>query len=78
MQLDINKDCGPDEIYPRFIKELKDWFTKPITAILQKSFDLGCLPRDWKTANVSPLFNKDLTNKARKIIESIKDSIMIT
>ena len=88
MQLDINKACGPDEIHPRLVKELKDWLTKPITVILRKSFEEGRLPRDWKTANVSPLFKKGSTNKASnyrpisltsivcKIMESvIKDSI---
>ena len=88
-QLDANKDCDSDEIHPRFLKELKDWLTKPITAILQKSLDEGRLPRDWITANVSPLFKKGSISKAtnyrpisltsivcKKMESVIKDCIM--
>ena len=62
--LNVNKSCGPDEIHPRLLMELVDYILEPITLLLNKSMELGQIPKDWKQANVSPIFKKGARNKA--------------
>jgi hypothetical protein len=49
---------GPDNISGKILKDLKN-FTAPIlTIIFQKSLQTGCIPSDWKHANVAPAYKK--------------------
>jgi hypothetical protein len=50
--------AGPDEIGPKFLKELEAEITPPLVDIFKKSFETGEVPEDWKTANVTPIFKK--------------------
>ncbi len=52
-----NKSQGPDEIYPRVLKECKEALRGPLTKIFRKSVDTSYVPRLWKEANVTPIFN---------------------
>ena len=54
--LDSHKASGPDQITPRFLKEMAPSITPAQTLIFQASFDQGQVPEDWKRANVTPLF----------------------
>ncbi|KAK4823927.1 hypothetical protein QYF61_008313 [Mycteria americana] len=56
--LDTHKSMGPDEIYPRVLKELADVLTKPLSIIYQRSWLTGEVPADWRLANVMPIFKK--------------------
>ena len=56
--LDISKSAGPDGIHPRFLQELKDSLTTPITIIFNKSLQEATVPTDWKSAKVVPIFKK--------------------
>ena len=49
---------GPDGIFPRVLKELKDVIALPMTLLFNKSLDEGKIPSEWKKANVSPIFKK--------------------
>ena len=63
--LDKNKSPGPDGIHPRLLKELVDLVCKPITSIMNMSMTNGCLPGDWKTAHIIPIYkNKGDKNQA--------------
>ena len=42
----------------RILKELIDLLSEPIALILNKTFENGELPHDWKPANISPIFKK--------------------
>ena len=53
--LRIDKAPGSDSISPRLLAELKDEITPPLTRIMQCSLASGIVPRDWKTANVTPI-----------------------
>ena len=48
LNINANKSCGPDEIHPRHLIELVGFISKPIALLLNKSMELGVIPRDWK------------------------------
>ena len=58
--LDINpsKASGPDEIPNLVLKNCARALAPGVAVLFQKSLDSGELPRDWKNANVSPVFKK--------------------
>ncbi|BHF68838.1 hypothetical protein SprV_0301187900 [Sparganum proliferum] len=47
---------GPDAIPAKLLKELAPEMSKPLAFIFQTSFLTGCLPSDWKSATITPLF----------------------
>nr|VZI25368.1 unnamed protein product [Spirometra erinaceieuropaei] len=47
---------GPDAIPAKLLKELASEMSKPLALIFQISFVTGCLPSDWKSATITPLF----------------------
>ncbi|BHF81071.1 hypothetical protein SprV_0702420000 [Sparganum proliferum] len=47
---------GPDAISAKLLKKLAPEMSKPLAAIFQTSFLTGCLPSDWKSATITPLF----------------------
>ena len=65
------------------LKELSAVLAKPLAIIFNKSFESGCLPDEWKIANVIPIFKKgnrhspanyrpvSLTSIVCKVMESI-------
>ena len=57
--LDINKVQGPDGIPARLLKETARQIAPSITLLFNKSLSTGVLPRDWKLANVVPVYKKD-------------------
>ena len=55
-KLKVCKSPGPDKIYPRILKEVKLAICKPLCVIFNLSLQSGRVVRDWKLANVTPLF----------------------
>ena len=88
--LNVNKCPGLDEIHPKILVELREILVKPLTRLFKFSLDSGVVPKDWKQAGVTPLFQKG--KKARtenyrpvslmslicKIMESILKDAMLT
>ena len=82
-KLDPSKSTGPDDLSPRFLKELRTQIIQPLTKIFNHSVRLGKVPQDWKLANVTPIYKKgdkkvalnyrpiSLTSVAGKILEKI-------
>ena len=56
--LEPRKASGPDQVSARILKETAKESATVLTSIFQKSYDIGQLPEDWKTANVSAYIKK--------------------
>jgi len=62
--LDVSKASGPDQIPNRILKELASYLAPVLSAIFNQSLDSETLPRDWKSANITPVFKKGNRNLA--------------
>ena len=57
--LTVNKAGGPDEIPNRVIQTCASELAPAITAISQQSINSGELPKDWRDANIAPVYKKE-------------------
>ena len=46
---------GPDEIYPRVLRELAEVIAEPLSIIYQRSL---LVPEDWRLVSVTPIYKK--------------------
>jgi len=81
--LDRYKAPGTDGFLPRVLKEVRDEISPHLMTIFNRSLETGVVPRDWREANVTPLFKKgdpskpgnyrpvSLTSVVGKLLESI-------
>ena len=56
--LNVYKATGPDGISARILKEMHSKIAPILKIIFDCSFDTGIVLNDWKTANVTPIFQK--------------------
>ena len=56
--LNPSKALGPDELYPRVLKELATELGPVFAHLFQQSIDTGEIPKEWSLANICPLFKK--------------------
>ena len=59
------KAHGPDQIPGRLLKERIIEIAPSLTRLINLSLRIGCFPKDWKRANIVPVFKKG-TVKFRK------------
>ncbi|KFV88681.1 hypothetical protein N308_12797, partial [Struthio camelus australis] len=55
---DTHKSMGLDGMHSRVLRELADIIARPLSIILERSWQSGEVPEDWKKANVTPVFQK--------------------
>ena len=62
--LNLRKDSspGPDGISPRTLIEFADELAHPLFLIIKKSYETGEVPKEWKQANVTPIYKKGSKN----------------
>ena len=60
--LKTNKSPGIDKIHPRVLKEVAEVISHPITLIYEKSLEESELPRQWKDAEITPIYKKEARN----------------
>jgi len=82
-ELNPAKSAGPDNLHPRFLKELAHDLATPLTILFKKSIASSELPEGWKQAHVTPIHKKgsksspgnyrpvSLTSVVGKMLESI-------
>ena len=88
-KLDCNKSTGRDEISPHVLKNCYEPLSVVLCILFQKSYTEGETPKEWREANVTPLFKKgsrldssnyrpvSLTSVCCKLMEGIiRDKIM--
>uniref|UniRef100_A0A803J5C3 Reverse transcriptase domain-containing protein n=1 Tax=Xenopus tropicalis TaxID=8364 RepID=A0A803J5C3_XENTR len=61
--INVNKAPGPDGIHPRVLRELGAELQWPLFLIFSDSLSSGMVPRDWKKANVIPIFKKGVRSQ---------------
>ena len=56
--IDPSKASGPDQIPGRVLRECSAEIAPSLTRLINTSLSVGCVPQDWKRANVVPIFKK--------------------
>ena len=88
-RLKDNKSPGADGISPRLLKEIVDDISVPLAIAFNLSIQDGIVPREWKNANIIPIFKKgsrcksenyrpvSLTSVICKLLESLLRDHMV-
>ena len=56
LTLDVNKATGPDGLSARLLREAAPVISDPLSKLFNMSLNRGKLPRDWKRANITPVY----------------------
>ena len=56
--LDPNKAQGPDNIHGKILKNCSSSLSVPLSILFDASYKSGCIPAEWKMANVVPIHKK--------------------
>ena len=89
-RINSNKACGPDGIHGKILKNCSFSLAYPLSIMYRISYNTGCIPKDWKVANIVPVHKKgakenienyrpiSLTSLVMKTFERIlKDEILL-
>ena len=70
-KLEEDKSPSPDDLHPMVLKRLAKAWTQPFTILFQKSMESGRPPKEWKSANVTPVYKKAARQKQAIIDQSL-------
>jgi hypothetical protein len=62
--LNPNKASGPDKIHGTVLKKCAKSLAIPLSILFRTSYYTCRIPRDWKSANIVPVFKKDCKNNS--------------
>ena len=54
----VDQAAGVDDMSSCILKAGSEEIALPVAMVFRKSLDIGCVPRDWRSENVTPLFKK--------------------
>jgi hypothetical protein len=57
-KLNPSKAAGPDGLSPMTLSKVADILALPITILFRRFLDLGQVPQEWRSAQVTPIFKK--------------------
>ena len=60
--LDPSKVQIHDEMYIRMIKLCASSIAKPLSIFFRTCFENECFPKEWKKANIVPIYKKMISN----------------
>ena len=63
-KLKFGKTPGVDNLARKVLVETEEYICKPLALIFNQSMATSIVPRDWKQANVSVVFQKGSKNQA--------------
>ena len=58
INLNTNKSPGPDNFHPKLLKSCYKTLSIPFKILFDYTLKEGCIPDDWKNAEVRPIFKK--------------------
>ncbi|KAK3884189.1 hypothetical protein Pcinc_011534 [Petrolisthes cinctipes] len=58
IELKANKSPGPDRFLPRVLREVHGEVSRHLCMVFNRVIQTGCVPRDWREAEVTPIFKK--------------------
>ena len=58
INIDPSKASVTDQIPGRVLRECSSEIAPSLTRLISISLSVGCVPQDWKSANVVPVFKK--------------------
>ena len=62
----MDKSPASNEIHPMLLKQCAMEIARPLADIYQRSFNNGVIQKEWKLANISPIFKKGKKSDAGK------------
>ena len=62
-KINSNKAQGPDRIHGKILKNCAASLAYPLSCIFKMSYNSGYIPREWKMANVVPVYKKGSKSK---------------
>ena len=57
-KINTHKSMGPDRMRPCVLRELAEVVAELLSIIFERSWQMGEVPKDWRIANVTPIFKK--------------------
>ena len=64
-----SKAYGPDQIPGRLLGECTSEIAPSLTRLINLSLRIGCVPKDWKCANIVPVFISLIRMRSKRDIK---------
>ena len=72
-RINSNKANGPDKIHGKILKNCSNTLAYPLSILFKLSYNTGSVPKEWKLANVVPIY---IRRALRRILKTIDQSLL--